>query len=632
VPRDDARAVAAADWLAAHGLGRLRGDDHVVVPAEVALVLRDGHTHRDVRPSPPLPDAAPAAPATVDAESARAAVEAVRLVTDLVRAWESDPPGVLRSGGLAQRDLRRLAVRLDVAEPTAAAVAELALAAELVADDGDVPPTVAPTLDVDAWLADDLPTQWARLAAGWLASPRTPWLALTRDERGSLRPALDPAASAPWAPRLRRAVLGVLADHPGTALAPDDVRAVLAWRSPRAVPSPDAVAGVVAGAQLLGVAALGTVGAPGRALADTPADASVGPDLERRAAASLAPVLPAEVDELLLQGDLTGIVPGRPTRDLARLVERVAVVESRGSALSVRFTPDSVTRALAAGASADDLLTGLARHARGSVPQPLEYLVHDAARRFGRLRVGAALSYVRVDDPALARSLLDALRPLGVLQLAPTVLAAQVPASQLHAAIAAAGHAAALEGPDGRTVQAHVDRARAVPPGRRGRSGARSPRDTAVRGRPAPRAEDPDRVLRLVAELRARDDLGDAAGPTAATAPGAAASPTAPPGRTPPHAAPARTSGTGRTSGAGPSVAGTTAPADLLALLHEAVAERSLVDLETVDARGVPVTRTVRPLRLDGGRLRAVDPARDAELTVAVHRIAAVRPRPEPAG
>ncbi len=68
-----------------------------------------------------------------------------------------------------------------------------------------------------------------------------------------------------------------------------------------------------------------------------------------------------------------------------------------------------------------------------------------------------------------------------------------------------------------------------------------------------------------------------------------------------------------------------------MGLLHDAIAEQTLVSLETVDARGVPVTRTVRPLRLDGGRLRAVDPARDAELTVAVHRIARVVPVHRPA-
>jgi hypothetical protein len=65
--------------------------------------------------------------------------------------------------------------------------------------------------------------------------------------------------------------------------------------------------------------------------------------------------------------------------------------------------------------------------------------------------------------------------------------------------------------------------------------------------------------------------------------------------------------------------------------LREAVADRTQVWLELVDHHGVPQRRLVRPLRLDAGRLRAVDPARDAELTVAVHRIASVTRVPAPA-
>jgi hypothetical protein len=65
-----------------------------------------------------------------------------------------------------------------------------------------------------------------------------------------------------------------------------------------------------------------------------------------------------------------------------------------------------------------------------------------------------------------------------------------------------------------------------------------------------------------------------------------------------------------------------------LGLLREAVADRTEVWLELVDARGTTQRRLVRPLRLDGGRLRALDPARDAELTVAVHRIASVTRAP----
>ncbi|MGC5168680.1 helicase-associated domain-containing protein [Luteimicrobium sp. DT211] len=626
-PRSDARGIAATRWLVERGLlERLDGDDagRVALPAPVALALRGGLTHRDVRPGPPVPDRTPHAAATVDAEAGRAAEESVRLVADLVHAWEQAPPAVLRTGGLAARDLRRLALRLDVDEPTAAQVAELALAAELVADDGEVPASFVPTTLVDAWLADDVPGRWADLARAWLGSSRTPWVATTRDAAGALRSALDPTHTAGWAARLRRTVLDAAEASP-SPLTADEVQDVLAWTTPRAVPPPEAVAGVWRGAELLGVVALGTLTGPGAALL-AEADAGPGPDADPVAA--LDAVLPPEVDDLLLQGDLTGIVPGRPTRDLARLVDDAATVESRGGALTVRFTLDSVTRALAAGSAgdADTLLAALARHTRGTVPQPLEYLVRDAARRFGRVRVGAALSYVRVDDPALVASFLadPGLRATGLHQLGPTVLAAHVPAAELRAALASSGVSAALEDDEGRTVSTEADRPRTVPPGRRrGRSRYGAPvaassglpeRAARAAGLVAARAE------AVVAELRSRDALAHA---DASWGHGGEVVPAPDDGATAPGPEPARGGARGRRSA---PTRGTTEPGDLLGLLHDAIAEQTLVSLETVDARGVPVTRTVRPLRLDAGRLRAVDPARDAELTVAVHRIARVVP------
>ncbi|HEX7804838.1 MAG TPA: hypothetical protein VF413_01610, partial [Cellulomonas sp.] len=73
-----------------------------------------------------------------------------------------------------------------------------------------------------------------------------------------------------------------------------------------------------------------------------------------------------------------------------------------------------------------------------------------------------------------------------------------------------------------------------------------------------------------------------------------------------------------------PTTGGTADPVAALGLLREAVEDRTDVWLELVDAHGVPQRRRVRPLRLEAGRLRALDPARDSELTVAVHRIASV--------
>ena len=43
-----------------------------------------------------------------------------------------------------------------------------------------------------------------------------------------------------------------------------------------------------------------------------------------------------------------------------------------------------------------------------------------------------------------------------------------------------------------------------------------------------------------------------------------------------------------------------------------------------VDPSGVPLRRRVRPVRVDGGRVRVVDAERETEMTVAVHRIASV--------
>jgi hypothetical protein len=69
---------------------------------------------------------------------------------------------------------------------------------------------------------------------------------------------------------------------------------------------------------------------------------------------------------------------------------------------------------------------------------------------------------------------------------------------------------------------------------------------------------------------------------------------------------------------------GTSDPANALLLLREAAATRRGIWVEMVGPTGALQRRLLRPVRVDGGRLRALDPARQAELTVAVHRIVSV--------
>jgi hypothetical protein len=403
-------------------------------------------------------------------------------------------------------------------------------------------------------------------------------------------------------------VLKVLAAEPACA-APtvDDVLATLRWRTPRSAPPPGAVAALLAEATILGITGAGALSPAGRAL----------PLGERAAAAELSDSLPAPVDDLLLQGDLTGIVPGRPSDDLAELLDRVAVVESRGGALTVRFTPESVRAALDEGATADEMLADLGAVARGGVPQPLEYLVRDTARRHGTLRAGLALSYLRADDPALLAGLPDdpRLARLGLRLLAPTVLAAAVPPAEIVAALRGRGLAPVLEGPDGLVVHA---------PTVARRTGARPRRSEKV----------PDEAVRLAAlvqRLRHAETVATVAAPGVPDVgdvdPRAGAGSTASPSAVSPVGSPAGpsvASSAASSAGSSPgSSAGTAEPAAALLVLREAAAERSLVWVDVVGGRGVLERRLLRPLSVDGGRLRAIDPAREAELVVAVHRIAA---------
>jgi hypothetical protein len=614
-PRTDPVGLAATTWLLDHRLLLASDERHVVLPREVALALRGGRTHARPLAHPPAPPAPSYPEDTISAEAARAAQDTVRLVAHLLAQWQASPPGVLRAGGLGVRDLRRLTTTLEVDERTAAFVAELALAAGLVVDDGDDPPAFSVTLAGEDWLDEPLAARWAHLAAAWARSGRTPWTVGSRDERGTLRAALEPDLSRPWVPRLRVDVLSALADRPGVALTSGDVLEVLRWGSPRAVPPAQAIEGLLHEARLLGVTGVGALAPTGRALlvpdvgapvmsagsppASDQGGLAAGAPALTTLATSLEAILPPEVDDLLLQGDLTGIVPGRPSAALERLVEDAAEVESRGAAITVRFTPESLTRAFDAGRTADDLLAELAAHSRAALPQPLDYLVRDTARRHGRLRVGTASGYVRAEDPALLTGLVEdpALRGLGLFRIAPTVLISLAPAADLQTALRDRGLASTVEGPDGRVVRAERPRS-AVPP----RPGGRRALDTATRGRSAVghevRQEDGAarraRFADLVPRLRAADD--------------AALAPAAPP---PDRDAP-------------PEPRGTTEPPAALGLLRDAIDAGDHVVLETIDPTGQPIRRRVKPLVLEGGRLRALDPARDAELTVAVHRIAGV--------
>jgi hypothetical protein len=567
-------------WLLNRGLLMPTAPGTVVLPREVALQLRGGRAHRVLSPDPPEPALqARHDPPAADAAAASAAYTALSLVEELLTAWERETPTVLRSGGLGARDLKRLAVTLDVPEPEAAFWLELVYAAGLLAADGEADERYAPTPEYDAWLRQAPPGRWLRLATAWLTATRVPGRVGTRDSKGRLLAALGPGLDRGPAAELRLRVLELLTGlPPGCAPRPADVAERLAWELPRRLPGgprDELCAAALEEAERLGVTGRGALASFARPLLADP------PEPEA-ATGALAGLLPEPLDHFLVQADLTAIAPGPLNRDLRRTMALTADVESKGAATVYRFTPDSVRRALDAGWSPAELHTFLATHSRTPVPQPLTYLVDDVARRHGRLRVGAANSYLRCEDETLLTQVLADRRAEGLRlrRLAPTVVISGAPPDTLLARLREMGLAPAAEGAEGSVVTLRLDPHRTPP---------RTPPEPAPDGPPA--ADD----ALLAAAVRAIRSGDHTAGGAPRADRARIPEPVGPPPRTP--------------------------AATTLSTLHAATRSGSLVWIGYVGADGIADPRVLSPVRVEGGLVTAFDHTADEVRTYPLHRI-----------
>jgi len=511
--------------------------------------------------------------ADVDRIGAGAAFEAVRRIELLLDHWGTHPPAALRSGGLAVRDLKAAAELLHVDPRSAALLLELASAAGLLARGApaELDESWLPTDAYDAWCRTPIAERWTGLARTWLATPRTPGAVGERDPAGKPWNALANGLEDPHAVGVRRRALAQLAAlEPGSTLATGtgipSLVARMRWLRPRRPARQDAaVAWTVEEAALLGLTGAGGLTTAGRHLLAGE---------ESAAGAALAPLIPAPLDHVLLQADLTAIAPGPLETELAARLHLIADVESRGGATVFRFSAGSLRRALDAGWSAAELHAFLAQVSRTPVPQPLSYLVDDVVRTFGTLRVGLAESFVRTDDEAALEALLRdrrAAATLGLRRIAPTVVVSTTPIDLLLPRLRELGLAPVVESPDGTVQVARPDVHRARSP--RGRQGGQAA------------AREAAQMTAAVSAIRAGDRLADARPPDAVA----------------------------------------TTPAAALAVLRQAIEERSTVWIGYADDQGGLSERLLRPLRLDGGRLTAHDERRDETRAFAVHRITAVR-------
>lgn len=576
-----ATAESPVEWLLARGLLAAAGPDRVVLPREVGVALRGGRIRDGLDETPPQMRTAERRVEHVETAAAGQAAETVRLVEELAESWSAVPAPVLRAGGLGVRQLKRVADTVDVDAGHAAFLVELAWACGLVASDGEADPAWAPTPAYDAWRAGDTATRWGTLATGWRTTSRVPGLVGERDARGVVRTALSGDLDRPSAVAVRSDILAELAAlKPGQVPDPGGLVARLLWRAPRRSPALTRrlAEWTLREAGWLGVTGLGALSSAGRALAAPDATPS-------SVAAALRAGLPEPIDHVLLQADLTAVAPGPLTPALARELALAADVDSRGGATVYRFTAESVRRALDAGRTGTEVLRLLGKHSRTPVPQPLEYLVTDVARRHGRIRVGAASAYVRAEDETVLAELLADQRTavLRLRLLAPTVLAAQADPATVLDALRDMGLAPAAEGPNGDVLVRRPDAHR-----------------TPARERPRPVTGQPPVVADSVVEAVVRAlRTGDAAADERArVAPPNADVPTIP----------------------------VLEPAVSLAALREAAAERRTVWVGLADPSGGTGRRRVEPLGVDGGRVTVLDTALGEVRALSVHRITGVAP------
>jgi hypothetical protein len=579
----DAASVPAAEdartpvqRLLAAGLLTRRDASTVELPRQVGLFLRGARPLGPVAMTEPALTGSTHGQDRVDATGAGELLELVRHMNALLTLWSDEAPLVLRAGGLGVREQRRLAKELGVDEARAGLLAELAVAADLVVDTESSTPEWVPTTHADTWQVAGPEQRWAALAGAWLELPRLPGLIGRRDEKDRVLVPLADDLRRPLAPRDRRRVLDTLGElPPGTGIdSTASLEAVLAWRAPRRGGRlrEDLVRMTVAEATALGIVALGALTSAGRALlAEGPA----------AAAKLMAAALPEPLDHFLVQADLTVVAPGPLEADLAEQIALVADVESAGAATVYRVGESSVRRALDAGRTVTELHELFRTRSSTPVPQGLDYLIDDVARRHGRLRGGAAGSFLRCDDEVLLTEVLanPVAARLGLRRIAATVVISPLALIDVLSALRDAGFTPTAEGPDGRVLDLR-ENSRRVPP-----------RSRADRRGVLPPAPSESQLASAVRQLR----VGERA---ATTRRGASVSP-APGG-------------------------GMTDTAVTLVALQSAIREGRHVWVGYVDAHGTASQRFVAPMGVGGGLLEGLDQGSGEVRRFALHRITSV--------
>ena len=445
---DVKKAPPAIKWLIDNNFLTPFDSQTVVLPREVAMQLRGGKVFKSLQPTqPPLHGRNRKQKAANLAAIANISTF-VRWAEELGHNWSDEPPTALRSGGLGVRDLKRTAEHLGISEVCAAFVAELLYIGGLIVIDTD--DQILPTSSFDLWLTRSIEEQWYTLTSLWLTTSRVSGLIGKSDSKNiaALGPELDRGGT----PALKKVILKVLEIHPEVDPELDSMTAAVTWLLPSRA-NRDYIEWILREAEWLGLTGQGAI-------------SSFGTAALKNEELGIEAALPKPVDHILIQADNSAVAPGPLTLELANSIGTIADIESRGGASVYRFSESSIRRGLDHGQTGDQIKDFLKKISKTPMPQPLEYLITDVAKRHGRLRVGSTNSYLRCEDEGLIQEILHdkCIDHLRMRKLAPQVLISDVDGAELVKVLREAGYLPAAENATGVLVTApSIRRAKARP-------------------------------------------------------------------------------------------------------------------------------------------------------------------------
>jgi hypothetical protein len=116
-------------------------------------------------------------------------------------------------------------------------------------------------------------------------------------------------------------------------------------------------------------------------------------------------LLPPWERSWIVQPDRTIVAPPNTHPDAVVELWKVAQLQSAQGASVFRVTPESIAAALNRGLTPSEVTETLQGGSKVPLPPTVERLIEDQGKRFGRIKVGTAQTYVKVDDPALLAEL-----------------------------------------------------------------------------------------------------------------------------------------------------------------------------------------------------------------------------------